>query len=83
MLARRWRLSSKASHRGSGVGNGGVRALVGPCLKELVVMSDVLWQMTTYPEQLERVEALARNDRHHLHLAQKGHLGRRQAWLQR
>lgn len=31
MLARRCRLSSKASHKGRVVGNGGVRALVGPC----------------------------------------------------
>jgi len=30
MFARRWRLSSKASQRGSGVGKGGVSALVGP-----------------------------------------------------
>jgi hypothetical protein len=30
MLARRWRLSSRASQRGRGVGKGGVKGAVGP-----------------------------------------------------
>lgn len=33
MLARRWRLSSRASQRGRGAGKGGFRACVGPCVK--------------------------------------------------
>ena len=42
MLARRCRLSSKASHKGRVVGNGGVRALVGPCDDEVNIEIHVL-----------------------------------------
>lgn len=47
MFARRWRLSSKASHRGSGVGNGGVSALVGPYLLSIDVSVVLTGELVT------------------------------------